>query len=134
MATLAGCARKSPISADTAIRMVTAIPEVVDWCGLVERNGNRTVIGVSQAGPTLAIPGNPASYWTVYSHEVMSTHFPRFETFLVREDGHEILVHNFADHGKQFLTLAEWRALRQEWRTAAAPLASSPRTDAAASP
>lgn len=90
------CTPAKAVGRETARQMVLAMPEVKALeLAVIENNG----IGIAvHAGDTpVEHSGNGCRYWDVSVYEDYHDHHPRYETFLVRTDGEEILPLNFMD-------------------------------------
>ncbi len=85
----AGCAKEKAIDREAALKMVLEMPEVKALeQGAIENGG----IGIAAYAEE-----SPNRYWEVSVYQNYHDHHPRYETFLVRTDGAEILRLKFLD-------------------------------------
>jgi hypothetical protein len=101
------------ITADEAVAIVSELPEAKAWSKYL----NDSTGGKVQAAMTVE-PEHPETiegkqYWSVNYYENQPTHFHRWQTFMVRLDGKEILVDD--------VTTGEYRSL-EEWREKEKPM------------
>jgi hypothetical protein len=96
----------SELSADKAETLIFELPEIKAWSNYIEQKTQGKVhaaIMVSSKEPQ-ELDGK--QYWSVDFYESQQTHVHRWESFLVRIDGKEILVDDLADGP---IGLQEWR-------------------------
>jgi hypothetical protein len=98
--------RPAGISVDDAMNLVFNLPEAKAWAAHIERASHgrsRAAVTVYGAAPQTI---NGRQYWPVEFFEDHPERYYRWQTFLVRIDGKEILVE---DVSGEALSLKTWR-------------------------
>lgn len=100
----------APITGEQAEAIVWNLPETKAWTDAIARRSHGTAHAT-----TMVLPEDPEivagkRYWSVNFYETQPDHIHRWQTFMVRLDGKEILVE--ADTGDH-LSLQDWRVKQQ---------------------
>jgi hypothetical protein len=98
------------ISSDQATGIVWKLPEIKAWSAYILRTSHGKIHAALMVTPEEPVEIEGKRYWTVGFFENQPEKYLRWETFLVRLDGRQILVED-ATSGDN-LTLEQWR--RQE--------------------
>jgi hypothetical protein len=96
------------IDREQAIERIANLPEVVAWKQYIAKQSDEKVKSslMPQGDHPVTIAGK--QYWKISFNESQPTHHHRWQTFLVRVDGAEILVDDV--NGGDYLDLETWRS------------------------
>lgn len=95
------------LTSDAAVEAVFRLPEVKAWGKYILETSNGKVHGALMVMPEKPVIENGKRYWSVEYVENQPDHVHRWQTFLVRLDGKEILVDDPVSGDD--VSLAEWR-------------------------
>jgi hypothetical protein len=97
------------ISSDQATEIIWKLPEVKAWSAYILRTTQEKVHPalMVEPGEPVRVEGRRSRYWSVGFYEDQPDHTHRWDTFLVRVDGKEILVEDMT--GGDPMTLTQWR-------------------------
>ena len=96
------------------MELVWNLPEIKAWMGFIERKSDgrsHAVVMINVEDPVKEDDGR--LYWPVGFLEDTGPLVHRWETFLVRADGSEIMIENDVDPAAGMLTLDRWRKERK---------------------
>jgi hypothetical protein len=119
------------ITREQAIAQVAELPEIDAWRAYVKAQTSgkvSTTLSVNGETPDTFVD---QEYWSVSFHENQPTHRSRWQTFLVRLDGQEILVDNIKGN---YRSLETWRRDDKPMervnppKSATSPQTASPKT------
>ena len=96
------------ISAEQATEIVEKLPEIKAWSAYIKRTTHGKVTSALMVMPEEpeTVEGKRLRYWSVGFYENQPDHYHRWDTFLVRVDGKEILVEDLSGDP---ITLKQWR-------------------------
>ncbi len=95
------------LGADQAVAIVEKLPEVKAWSAYIERTTSGKVHSTMMVEPDEPVSLEGKRYWAVGFFEDRPEYLHRWQTFLVRVDGKEVLVESAATGDA--MTLKEWR-------------------------
>lgn len=101
------------ITANEAVAIVSELPEARAWAKYINDNTNGKTRAAMMVEPQQPEAREGKYYWSVNYYENQPTHFHRWQTFMVRLDGKEILVDD--------VTTGEYRSL-DDWRRKEKPM------------
>jgi hypothetical protein len=99
---------KSSITKEQADALVWNLPEVKAWANYINTKTKGAVHAMTMISPETPETIEGKKYWSVGFYEDQPDHVVRWQSFLVRLDGKEILVDT--DSPDEYLSLKEWRA------------------------
>jgi hypothetical protein len=94
------------MTADQAIATIAELPEIIAWKAYIKEKTDGKVRAALIINPETPTMKDGQQYWAVSFYESQSTHSHRWQSFLVRLDGQEILVDDI--EGK-YRHLETWR-------------------------
>jgi hypothetical protein len=110
----AGQGRRGPrasLTSDAAVNAVARLPEVKAWGKFILESTGGKVHGALMVMPEEPVVEEGKRYWSVEYLEDQPDHMHRWQTFLIRLDGKEILVDDPVSG--DYVSLAEWRATQK---------------------
>ena len=95
------------ITQDQAVAIIWRLPEIKAWAKYIEKKTDGKVRAALMVDPQIPETIAEKKYWSVGFYENQPTHMHRWQSFLVRVDGNEILVDDAVTG--DYLDLERWR-------------------------